>query len=547
MKKNIFFKVLAIILVIAVIGIIINYKISAKKQNDSEVSLGNLDINSEIVQSLYSKILKCNKTAIDYEGSFYKNEKTTTDTLSNFEKSIAIVQNLTDKETTAFKDLEKDIQKELIKRVEKHYERDFDISEGNEYIRNLKIYSEKDLQEKTLEIFGNNIEIEFENLDSGFDSYWEYINGSYYSFSGYGGGGYGPPNDAYGKIQYAIEDKEYIYIFDKFIYLRDFPSDSIYSNAYKTSIESPENDLGTVSEHMKYDTYEDYQNSLKNVIDILNDKLYIYKHTFKKGENGDYYWVSTEVDSNQKETDNVKSNVNLGNIDINSELVQNLYSKILKSNDIAYNFEGSFYKEEKTTLSNLTNKEILIATIQSLPDKEFTSFKDIDKSISEKLGYYPNKSDESQYVHLNTLKIYSEKEIIEHAKNIFGKDVNIEITSLNGCAHAYDFFDKKLYSYDYEGGGFGDLNSGYGEIQYAIEDNEFIYIFDKFIYKDEYNENYYKSSNTDIPLEVGNKNIASLEDYLMYNINDLYLYKHTFKKAENGDYYWVSTEKYIEN
>ena len=201
------------------------------------------------------------------------------------------------------------------------------------------------------------------------------------------------------------------------------------------------------------------------------------------------------------EINNTSSNVNLGNLDINSELVQNLYSKILKSNDIAYDFIGSFYKEEKTTLNNLSNEEKLVATIQTLPDKEYTNFKNIDKSISEKLGYLSDRSDDSQYVHLNSLKVYSKEEIIEQAESIFGKDVKLEITSLNGCAHDYDYIDGKLYSYDYEGGGFGDFNSGYGEIQYAIKDKEFIYIFDKFIYKDEYNTNYYKSSNSDIPLE----------------------------------------------
>lgn len=247
------------------------------------------------------------------------------------------------------------------------------------------------------------------------------------------------------------------------------------------------------------------------------------------------------------EINNTSSNVNLGNLDINSELVQNLYSKILKSNDIAYDFIGSFYKEEKTTLNNLSNEEKLVATIQTLPDKEYTNFKNIDKSISEKLGYLSDRSDDSQYVHLNSLKVYSKEEIIEQAESIFGKDVKLEITSLNGCAHDYDYIDGKLYSYDYEGGGFGDFNSGYGEIQYAIKDKEFIYIFDKFIYKDEYNTNYYKSSNSDIPLEENFEIKGTLKDYLLYLFNDLYMYKHTFKKDETGEYYWISTEKYKEN
>lgn len=333
-KLNNFLNILAIFIVVVAIAIIISYsieysKLSKLKKSYSEleikyeevleklelyennktkedsnklevdnttsnINLGNLDINSELVQNLYSKILKCNKTAIDYEGSFYKDEKTTINNLNNKEKNITIIQNLTEKANINFKDLNKEIQEKIIERLEKHYRRDINLTEGSEYVRNLKIYSEEELKEKTTEIFGNNTKINFENLNSGMDSYWEYIDGNYYSFSGYGGGGYGAPNDAFGKIQYAIEEKEYIYIYDKFIYLRDYPSEDIYSNGYKNSVKSDQNNIGIISKFLNHNSYEEYQNSLNKLINILYDKLYMYKHTFKKAENGEYYWISTE-------------------------------------------------------------------------------------------------------------------------------------------------------------------------------------------------------------------------------------------------------------
>lgn len=266
----------------------------------------------------------------------------------------------------------------------------------------------------------------------------------------------------------------------------------------------------------------------------------------------------TNESFNKLEVDNTTSNINLGNLDINSELVQNLYSKILKSNDIAYNFEGSFYKEEKTTLNNLTNEEKLIATIQNLPDKEYTDFSSLNPSLADQLGYIPGY--DGSFAGVGNLKIYSQQEIIKQAESIFGKNVKIEITSLNGCAHDYDYIDGNLYSYDFEGGGLGDLSYGYGEIQYALEDKEFIYIFDKFIYgkyKETLEPEYYTSSNSTIHLEGEFENVdfenkentnKTLKEYIKFLYDNLYTYKHIFKKDnETGEYYWVSTEKYVEN
>lgn len=145
---------------------------------------GNLDINSEIVQNLYSKILKSNKISYDFEGSFYKDEKTTIDNLTNEEKVLAIVQNLEEKDYTEFNNLNKEIKEELLKRVGKKYQYEIEMTKGYQYVRYLTIYSEEELIKKAKEIFGSNINVNFANFDNAMDQYWEYIDGDYYSFSG---------------------------------------------------------------------------------------------------------------------------------------------------------------------------------------------------------------------------------------------------------------------------------------------------------------------------------------------------------------------------
>lgn len=185
-KSNKLLKILFILIIIVIILVIIFLKTSNKSIQDdiTNIELENLDINNELVQNLYSKILKCNKTAIDFEGSFYKDEKTTINELTDKEKSIAIIQNLEEKLNSNFEDLDKEIQTKILERVENHYERDIKLSEGYEYVHDLKIYTEEELNQKIIELFGDDVKINFENLDNGMDSYWEYIDGRYYSFYG---------------------------------------------------------------------------------------------------------------------------------------------------------------------------------------------------------------------------------------------------------------------------------------------------------------------------------------------------------------------------
>lgn len=122
---------------------------------------------------------------------------------------------------------------------------------------------------------------------------------------------------------------------------------------------------------------------------------------------------------------------------------------------------------------------------------------------------------------------------------------------LVGLAHEYKYINGKLYSFDIEGGG-DDPNHGYGKIEYAIEEKNSIYIYEKYAYTrydfSENDVNYYTSSNSKEKIKFKNDIINTTKEIFDSLYEDLYMYKHTFKKDnETGEYYWISTERYIEN
>lgn len=269
-----------------------------------------------------------------------------------------------------------------------------------------------------------------------------------------------------------------------------------------------------------------------------------------------------EIDANEKVENNVNKNKNQnskkGNLDIESDLVLELYSKLFDATEICYDNEGSFYKKEQTNLNNLTDTEKLIATLQYLSkqEKEITNVEQIDSKIIEKLPYY----NEGGTVNLENIKIYSQEEIKDATIKLFGKEVDLVEKNLNGCAEYWCYLDGNYYHYNYPGGGYGYYQHTYRQIQYAIQEENRIYIYDKMAYiKDMDYEIEYEGSYVDtyngVYKSFDSEKFFALEginfDYNYSNTdteiiamreNDLYLYKHTFEKDENGNYYWVSTE-----
>lgn len=268
---------------------------SGKEKREKLASKGNMNIDDEIVQELYNtKLLKANSIAYDYEGSFYKNSKTTVKDLSNQEKNVAILQYLEwqEKEYTDVNTLSENEIKKLLNVV------DVDLSEINlsETISNLKIFSEVEIKNAMIEIFGKEIDVEFESFHGCAEDF-AYIDGKYY-FYDFPGGGYGDLNYGLGQIQYVIKKNDYIYIYDKFAYRRDMDFEVEYKEKYAeplnayyaSSDDTVPIGIDCIDVVTNYDEGQDAE-----IYELYND-LHLYKHTFKKGENDSYYWVSTEIE-----------------------------------------------------------------------------------------------------------------------------------------------------------------------------------------------------------------------------------------------------------
>lgn len=263
-------------------------RVKAKSKRAAMSQYGNIDINSELVKELYSRLFVSNFIAYEYEGSFYKNDKTTLESLSNTEKSLAVLTYL---ERKGKESVEQDaIELSVLKQM-KHFSEEYD------FVDDIRVYPKEEVEDAVNKIFGENVKINFENFD-GCGECFEYIDGGYYAYV-FPGGGFGALTEGLGQIQYAVEDGDYVYIYDKFVFKRYFAVETNYKGyshddltAYYTSSED-EKYIAIHEIDMDKDTSE--FELTDDIIYDLYDSLNLYKHTFKKDTNGNYHWESTEI------------------------------------------------------------------------------------------------------------------------------------------------------------------------------------------------------------------------------------------------------------
>lgn len=232
--------------------------------------------------------------------------------------------------------------------------------------------------------------------------------------------------------------------------------------------------------------------------------------------------VIEQIDETEKEDPIIE-------LSVEDEIVKTLYDYIpqYSVNLIIKNA----YQSKKTTIDDIDN-EVLLSFI----------FRRVENTISE---------DEVEIVEGNTFKgswyKFSSSIIQNEAIKVFGKELpnqTFKIGAGSGCQYE----DDGRYYYTY-GGGSGQGSSNYRKIEKAYKQGNYIYIEDRYLY--------YVGIGNDIP-EAGSylydtSDQANLIikvdtiDGLGNNIIEKYYdqmktYKHTFAKAEDGSYYWVSTE-----
>lgn len=151
---------------------------------------------------------------------------------------------------------------------------------------------------------------------------------------------------------------------------------------------------------------------------------------------------------------------------------------------------------------------------------------------------------------VGNLIIYDESQIKLAMEELFGSEIDVSFMTVSNMSHCYEFYNGNYYSYDFAGGGEMVTPHGYSQIQTAEQNGDYIYIYDKFIYgrldvvtaefyTDSTMKNLIDTSDLDWA-DMSEKEIAS--DLISKYESQLNTYKHTFKKGENGNYYWVSTE-----
>lgn len=98
------------------------------------------------------------------------------------------------------------------------------------------------------------------------------------------------------KIEKAEQDGDYIYIYEKYVYvhfenLEEHYKDSSIQLQFKI-YPSPDSETSIVDTVYPYD-FEN-TNSVFDIDESIEKNAITYKHTFKKSSSGTYYWVSTE-------------------------------------------------------------------------------------------------------------------------------------------------------------------------------------------------------------------------------------------------------------
>ena len=284
-----------------------------------------------------------------------------------------------------------------------------------------------------------------------------------------------------------------------------------------------------------YKMYNDNQASQKH-INELNSKINNLERS------------STQ--NNQSNNAIIEKKDELVSLSVNNDLVQKLYEYILKSDDFAYAFAwqngmepASFYKKSKVTYSSLSDIEKTLIVLKNYNNSEVKS---VNKSSLKNVI-------DTTYIH-DTVKVY--ETINDKASTIFNQS-NSNWNNYTGCSGALEYKNNNYYLTEFDGGGKGTSEVGYAKIQKAEKDENYIYIYDKYIYIDSTNMDIgeddkkvhiYTTSDKMNDLGAETEGIwssdSAIEQLYQKYENQLKTFKHTFKKIEDGSYYWLSSEIY---
>lgn len=259
---------------------------------------------------------------------------------------------------------------------------------------------------------------------------------------------------------------------------------------------------------------------------------------------------NSTTQNNQSNNTTIERKDEIVSLSVNNDLVQKLYGYILKSDDFVYDFAwqngmepASFYRKSKVTYSDLSDMEKTLIVLKNYNNNEVKS---------ENKSSLKNIID-TTYIH-DTVKIY--ENINDKAYKIFNQS-NSNWNNYKGCSGALEYKNNNYYLTEFDGGGKGTSEVGYAEIQKAEKDENYLYIYDKYIYVDSTNmdigekdKKVHIYTTADKMNDIGTEteeiwgSDSTIEQLYQKYENQLKTFRHTFKKAEDGSYYWLSSEIY---
>lgn len=206
------------------------------------------------------------------------------------------------------------------------------------------------------------------------------------------------------------------------------------------------------------------------------------------------------------------------------------------------------YQDKKVEINDLSNQVKLINVFKNIKFKRDEITDVIDPGLNESMTFWVKDEEGNECV---TGWYSFDKEVMhKYAKEFYGDDIiltdeTIKISWAETCT-----YNDETGMYRYSDGGAGSLLTPVSTITKAYIEEDMLYIFDKYLLISESSDapnkyDIYSSSVSDVmeKVEINMESISDIEHYVMGNYKDkMAEYKHTFKKNDNGEYYWVSTE-----
>lgn len=358
-------------------------------KNESKLE-ANLDINDELVKKLYSFIPTV--SFYDLLPTAYQTTKVTFNDLPNQVKLINVFNHIDfNNEKVEFIYGEKDkIQPETWFK-----------------------FSEEIMNEKTKEFYGDNAVIKNEHFDINWGRSCRYENGIYVHSSG-GGGSILEPISYMTKVE---KDSNNIYIYDKFIVVKDAEKNNVYGESLY--ILDTTNDASNIIDEYKNDDVWALKLDEFNqfFIEKYKNKMKEYKHTFKKNENGEYYWYSTEpvnVGTTNNKTTKELSQTELKELEtyiINNELEYFLIEDYTDVREARLD-EGILYPYITQNGKSLTNNEELeyYGDINDGGDTYKIAKSKVEEFLKNNTGYTLDEFKNGKDLGKNSRIQYSEKD-----------------------------------------------------------------------------------------------------------------------------------------